>query len=228
MRNDKIFLKKPVHFETLQAVMSGKTSQRYYVVPGQTEKYPSMTTILSTHNQDGIEEWRKKVGDREANYVIKCAVRRGNRIHTMAEDYLNGADVCEAGYNIFDQASYGQIKRILNTHVDNIRAQEATVYSNKLRVAGRFDLFAEYASVLSLIDFKTSKYNKPEAWMENYFLQTAGYAYCIWEMTGIYIPQIVIISAVDDDNFGHVTIKKTDDYVSKFFDVVKAWHKEND
>ena len=53
--------------------------------------------------------------------------------------------------------------------IDNIRALEATMYSDHLRLAGQADCIAEYDGRLSIIDFKTSK-KKKEKWMcENYF-----------------------------------------------------------
>ena len=51
--------------------------------------YPSVTTILSIRNKEGIFEWRKRVGEDVANYVARKAANRGTSVHHMCEDYLN-------------------------------------------------------------------------------------------------------------------------------------------
>ena len=42
--------------------------KRFYITPEGNE-YPSITTVLSSHNKKGLFEWRKRVGDQVANYV---------------------------------------------------------------------------------------------------------------------------------------------------------------
>ncbi len=40
--------------------------KRYYITP-EGEEYPSITTVLSGRNKEGLSEWRKRVGDEVAN-----------------------------------------------------------------------------------------------------------------------------------------------------------------
>jgi len=62
--------------------------KRYYVTSEGT-KYPSITTVLSVLSKQGIMEWRKRVGDDVANYIMRTAASRGTAVHKMCEDYLN-------------------------------------------------------------------------------------------------------------------------------------------
>ena len=41
-------------------------SPRVYVTP-EGNHYPSMTSVLSVLSRDGIEQWKKRVGEKAAN-----------------------------------------------------------------------------------------------------------------------------------------------------------------
>ena len=62
--------------------------KRFYVTP-EGNKYPSITTVLSLRNKEGLFEWRKRVGNDVANYVARTSSARGTAVHHMCEDYLN-------------------------------------------------------------------------------------------------------------------------------------------
>ena len=66
--------------------------KRYYITP-DGNKYPSITTGLSSRNKKGLFEWRKKVGEDVANYVARTAANRGTKVHHMCEDFLNNKEV---------------------------------------------------------------------------------------------------------------------------------------
>ena len=62
--------------------------KRYYLTH-DGDMYPSITTVLSVRNKQGLMEWRKRVGNEVANYVAGKAAARGTAVHHMCEDYLN-------------------------------------------------------------------------------------------------------------------------------------------
>ena len=62
--------------------------KRFYETP-EGNKYPSITTVLSTRKKEGLWEWRKRVGNDVANYVARTSAARGTAVHHMCEDYLN-------------------------------------------------------------------------------------------------------------------------------------------
>ena len=61
---------------------------RHYVTP-EGNKYPSITTVLSEYSRQGIMEWRKRVGNEEANRVSGKASTRGTKLHKACESYLD-------------------------------------------------------------------------------------------------------------------------------------------
>src|SRR5690606_23983715 len=99
----------------------------------------------------------------------------------------------------FNLVMYKQIEKVLKRKVNNIRCSEGRLYSNKLKVAGSVDLIADYEGKPAVIDFKTSAKNKKKEWIEAYFLQVSMYSFMFWEMTGIFINDIVIIIAVEQE-----------------------------
>ena len=171
---------------------------RLYETP-EGNKYPSITTILSVRNKKGLMEWRKKVGNDVANYVARTAANRGTKVHHMCEDYLNN-DFDEEKHkkNFLPYCLFTQLKEQGLSKIDNIHAQEAGLYSDKYKVAGRVDCIAEYDGVLSIIDFKTSTKERNDDWNENYYIQCSAYAEMYEERTGTEINQNVILVVTED------------------------------
>ena len=192
--------------------------------------YPSVTTITGQMTKKAITEWRARVGEKEANRVSKAASSRGTSIHKLCEQYvLNKMDdvsVMPSNKEMFDAMS-----NHLRDHVDNIHGVESFLYSDFLRTAGQVDCIAEYDNVLSVIDFKTSKKKKPEAWIQNYFVQAAAYSFMFEERTNIQIPQLVIMIGVDGDDEPQVFTKNTKErnqYLLQFLDLRKQYDEASD
>jgi len=192
-------------------------SGRYYKTP-TGDLYPSATSVVGLLGKEAIEKWKKRVGEEEAAKISQKAAARGTRMHKLCEDYLNGDPINPADYNFEDQLNFSMLRKYLDSHVDNIHVQESRLYSDYLKMAGTVDLVAEYDGRLSIIDFKTSKKMKEESWILGYFCQATAYAIMYEELTGIPVPQIVIMIMVDD-NEPQVFIKKRNDYVKPLLDV---------
>ena len=77
---------------------------------------------------------------------------------------------------------------------------------------------ATWDGVPSIVDFKTSRKLKREDWIESYFLQATAYSIMFEELTGVNIPQFVILVAVDHEE-PQVFIKSTDNYKNKVIDL---------
>jgi len=195
---------------------------RYYKTP-DGKLYPSVTTVLGRmSDKSGLVEWRKRVGEEEANRVSTFAATRGMAIHGMCEDYVLGRDIDEMPSNM---SMFNQIKIVLDACVNNIRAIECPLMSHHLKLAGTCDLIAEFNGTTSIIDYKTSSRWKKKEWIESYFLQTALYSYMLWEMTGIQAKRIVLIIGVDDSNVAQVFIEDPRHYLPKAVDQVKSYHQ---
>ena len=180
---------------TLESVTL-ENGTRYYMTPNG-KKYPSVTTILSSLSKEGIVQWRKAVGEEEANRITRRATNRGTRYHKICENYLNNEK--DIGIKtIFEKLLFDSTLPLLN-RINNIHYQETKLYSDHLRLAGTVDCIAEFDGRLSVIDFKTSTREKFRDDIHSYFIQCSAYAIMYEERTGIPIDKIVIIMAVEDD-----------------------------
>ena len=63
---------------------------RYYKIPDEEEliKMVSITSVTSHFNKEIFINWRKKVGNEEADRITKAATTRGTDMHTLTEHYL--------------------------------------------------------------------------------------------------------------------------------------------
>ena len=86
----KTFNHVPVTLQDIKA--RNKDGTRLYETP-DGNFYPSVTTVLSVRNKQGLHEWRKRVGNDVANYVARTSAARGTAVHHMCEDYLNNEDM---------------------------------------------------------------------------------------------------------------------------------------
>lgn len=186
---------------------------RVYQTP-TGKAYPSVTSVLGMMDKSDFFEWRKRVGEEEANRVAARAARRGTAIHTLCEDYLNGKT---PEVSMFDQQVFNSIVPHLDL-IDNIHALESKLYSDYLQVAGTVDCVAEYDGKLSVIDFKTSRRIKAKEDIPGYFIQTSAYAVAFEERTGIPIERLVIIMGVDDEQ-PLIFKEKRDNWIGQFMDL---------
>ena len=199
-----------------------ESGRKYYTPEGNA--YPSITTVLSIVGKDSIQEWRKRVGEEEANRISGQATTRGTAVHKLAEDYLNNVENWKEGHMPANLFSFTQIKQILDERVNNVWFQEEFLYSDKLKCAGQVDCIAEFDGQLSIIDFKTSRKPKKAEWITNYFIQASFYAAAFYERTGIPIKQGVIVIMVDGDD-PQVFKVNTYDYLSHFLSVRKKYRE---
>jgi CRISPR/Cas system-associated exonuclease Cas4 (RecB family) len=195
--------------------------KRYYTTPDGV-KLPSVTTVIGAKGKQAILEWRKRVGDEEANKISRKATSRGTNVHTLCERYLNN----ESLGDIMPDAKemFLPLKPILN-RINNIHYQECALWSLQLGMAGRVDCIAEFDGVLSVIDFKTSRRPKKKEDIDNYFAQCVAYACMYEEMIGVGIDQIVIIMAVEGSE-PLVFVEKTENHLNTLLEYIK-YYREN-
>jgi len=176
--------------------LKAKTTEqgRRYFVEGNA--YPSVTTVIGEKKKKSIIEWRRKVGEDEANKISKRATTRGNKCHKLAEDYLSNKPLDRYRDDVLSLGLFHQIRPYID-RINNIHALEESLYSHTLRLAGRVDCIAEYDEELAIIDFKTSTKFKREEWIQDYFSQETAYAIMFQELTGLKVKQLVTIIAVE-------------------------------
>jgi len=161
--------------------------------------FPSVTSVLGSKlDKSGLEQWKKRVGEEEANKVSIQATNRGREVHDLCEKYLLNDPNYRAGAMPVNLFTFNTIKPYLDSRIGKIFGIELYLWSKSLNSAGACDLFAEWDGIPSIIDFKTSKRAKRPDMIESYFLQTTAYSIMAQELTGIETPQIVVLIAVDD------------------------------
>ena len=200
---------------------------RLYETP-EGNYYPSITTVLSVRNKKGLHDWRKRVGDDVANYVARKAANRGTAVHHMCEDYLNN-DFDEEKHKkkFLPYVLFNQLRESVLRKVNDIYSQEAGLYSDKYKVAGRVDCIAEYDGELSIIDFKTSSKERSDEWNESYYIQASAYAEMFEERTGIAINQVVIL-VVTEDGVVQEFVKNKTEYLPLLSDAIEEWKVKNE
>ena len=198
--------------------------KRFYATPAG-ELYPSITSILGEFSKKSIQEWRKRVGAEEANKVSGKASRRGTRLHSVCEKYIQNNE----GFLQGELPHIVELFKTIEPHlerIDNVHAVELGLYSDHFGVAGRTDLIAEFDGKLSVIDYKTSNRTKKKEWCESYFAQCAFYAVAYEELTEIPVPQVVVIIAVDNEQ-PQLFVEKRDDWIDKIWEAKKLYELNN-
>ena len=171
--------------------------KRHYVTP-DGNKYISITTLLSNLSKAGIQKWRKRVGEVEANRISTKASRQGTGVHSICESYIKNEYGYLDGRMPHLAEMFSSIQPLLD-RIDNVHCVEGALYSDELKLAGRTDLIAEFDNELAVIDYKTSRKIKTWEMCHSYFMQGAFYAHAYEERTGIPVNDIVIIMAVENE-----------------------------
>ena len=117
---------------------------------------------------------------------------------------------------------FRQLQPFLNK-IDNVCETEIALYHDYLMFGGTSDCIAEYNGTLSIIDFKTSRAEKYEEYIEDYFLQTTLYSMMYHNQTGIPIFQIVILISAEDGTSKEF-VKNINDYVDLLFQRISQFN----
>ena len=153
------------------------------------------------------------------------AANRGTAVHNMVEDYLNNVDLDQVEKykkQFLPRMMFNVLKPELS-RINNIRLQEAQMFSTDYTVAGRCDCIAEYDGVLSVIDFKTSTKEKAEDWIENYFIQGSAYAQMFKEHFAEEVTQVVILITTEEGTT-QVFKKNSIEYLPQLKDAIEKFY----
>jgi|694.fasta_scaffold00120_99 hypothetical protein len=196
---------------------------RFYESPMTGHWYPSVTTVTGFAKKDFWTKWRSNPENRKTSDL---AIARGNMMHELAEAYLKKEYEKIDRVPLSDKVLFVQLKKYLD-RINSVYAQEIPMWSDTLRMAGRFDCIGEYDGKPSIIDFKSSKTEKKPEWILNYFQQATAYAHMWVERTGQKLPQIVILVSCDngaDQEF----IRSPLDYRESLRDAIDNYWANND
>ena len=201
---------------------------RYYEVGDVV--YPSVTSVISFISRKKFADWRAKVGEEEANRKTKRATTRGTRLHSVFEHYINNED-----YKSLDEYKvplinlmFNSAKAHLDTRINNIYHQETNMSSPRLCLAGTVDLICEVDGELAIVDFKTSEKSKPEAWLEDYFVQLSAYWAMFAERTGVVPKKLVVFLVGENGDIQIVERRNIIDYLNTLKDYVSQFIQYRD
>jgi hypothetical protein len=216
------FVKLPELDFDMKAVTTD--SGRVYLTPSG-KKYPSVTTILSSYGKKELFEWRKRVGEEEANKVAAKASRRGTALHTVCEKYLLNEMVGMKLTTLMPTTKelFFKIKSHIDENVGKVFALEQALYSDNLCVAGRVDCIAEWNGKLSIIDFKSSSKQKSKEKIGNYFMQCTAYAEMFGELTGNPIEQIVVLIGTEEGP-GQIFVESKENYMEQLNQQIRKFY----
>lgn len=187
---------------------------RVYVTP-EGKKYPSVTTVTGLYSREGIQKWRQRVGNAQANAVSKMASARGTKVHNMFENYVKNEEVSFKDVTRQEKFMFMAVKPIIDLYLDEVWAVECKLYSDELESAGQVDLIGIWNGQPAIIDWKTSSKRKPKKFIKNYCMQLAAYAQMFEELTGKDMAIGNVVIAVQEDHPQVFTIHK-DNHLDDF------------
>ena len=144
------------------------------------EKLPSVTSILqatkSEEDKAALENWKQRVGHKEANKIKTEASSRGTSMHSYIEDFLRGR-INESFFESNEQYK-NMAKEIIDKGIkgklEEIFGMETTLrYPQKY--GGTADLVGIYLGKEAIIDFKQANKPKKVDYNQDYFLQLGAY-----------------------------------------------------
>jgi genome maintenance exonuclease 1 len=206
--------------ETIKRVILN--DKRYYQVDspehGLIGPFPSVTTILgSTADTTGIDQWKARVGEQEANKISQRALDRGNIMHRLCELYLNLPSSLSTQERLEETLALTRLDDEIDNQDNRAKILGGMMFYNYVR-SGSFDQIKNtvmqekflwthrhggYAGTVdnvselvdgrfAVIDFKTARKPKKEEWIEDYKLQVSAYSVAVWDRHKIKIEEAQI------------------------------------
>jgi genome maintenance exonuclease 1 len=185
---------------------------RRYITPDGF-KVPSVTTILdatkSEESKQALQNWRKRVGYKKAQEITTEAAGRGTRMHKWIEDFIKEDKRGEPGSNPYSQQSHLMATQIIEQGLpkcDEFWGTEVSLYFPEV-YAGTTDLCGIHEGDEAIMDHKQSNKPKKREWIDDYFVQTCGYALAHNEVYNTKIRKGVIFMCVKPELVGGVWAK---------------------
>ena len=198
------------------------------------EKLPSVTSILQATKSDedkaALENWKQRVGHKEANKIKTEASSRGTSMHSYIEDFLRGR-INESFFESNEQYK-NMAKEIIDKGIkgklEEIYGMETTLYYPK-KFAGTADMVCVYKGQETIIDFKQSNKPKKVDYIQDYFLQLGAYTLAHNVVYKTNITSGVILLCTKDILFQEFKIEgaELEMYQNLFLGRVKKFYELN-
>lgn len=192
------------------------------------KRFWSMTTFLGLTESDPgwYERWVASVGQEHADAESERCCRRGESIHLAIELHTQNRPTEEVKAAAAEHyRMFTQLKKAADTNVSLIYGQELLVFSERLKLGGRLDLFAKWAGEPAIIDWKGSNHIKTVQDVEDYKHQLCGYSLCVQERYGVKIEKLVNVIANERSLQPTIIITKRSEVIDSFFARLRRFHE---
>ena len=196
-----------------------KNGLRFYQVTQGEEvvaTMPSVTTVLGeTKDKSGLDKWRKKVGEAEADRISTLSMNRGTVMHRLIElykplegskqekleelkvlaetdhevnqfkDHPDGQLFLDEGWKFFYKF-YFSSSQFFDRVEEVLAAEEFLWTTKKGGWAGTVDNVSKLKDdKIVIIDYKNSRKPKQDHWIQDYYIQASAYWLAYWDMYGV-------------------------------------------
>ena len=204
---------------------------RHYSV--NQENLPSVTTILkateSEEKKAKLEDWKQRVGHKQAEIISREATSRGSSMHDYLEKFLQGKlNMDLLGDNTLEKMMADQIiENGLRNKLNEIWGCEATLYYPG-KYAGAADCIGIYENKETIIDFKQSNKPKKDEWIDDYYLQCAAYSLAHNKVHSSNITQVAILLCTKDNIFQRFIVEgeRLISYQNQFLEKVEQFYSQ--
>lgn len=207
--------------------------KRHYCLPDGS-KVASVTTILDKtkpeETKQALENWRNRIGHKQAQAITSEAANRGTRMHTYLEHYIINDDMKDFPSNPYAQTSWFMASEVILKGFDNITefwGNEVSLYYSGL-YAGTTDGVGIWKGKPAIIDFKQTNKPKKKEWIGDYFMQTCAYAHAHNNMFGTTIDTGVIMMCSRPDEKDPKSLPTYQEFViegDEFIHWSNEWNK---
>ena len=206
---------------------TARNGKRHYETPdGRT--VPSVTTILSaTKDMTHLMEWRKRVGEQEAQRISTESANIGTVMHRSLEKHVKGEDRTP-GSNLIQQKAHKMANVIIENglnEVSEVWGSEVSLYYPEL-YAGTTDLVGVCKGAPAIMDFKQARKLKKKEWVEDYFLQLVAYAEAHNKTYDTQIKTGRIFICTQNNEFQTFEIDDYDKWTGKWYAKLEEYYRK--
>jgi genome maintenance exonuclease 1 len=209
-------------YNELKRVTTIDKKRKYQLPDGSA--VPSVTTILdatkSQEQREALANWKKRVGEQQAQQISTEAANVGTLMHKNLELYIESHER-KVGSNVIHQKAYNMSNVIIAEglrNVSEIYGTEVSLYYEGL-YAGTTDCVGLWKGNLAILDFKQTNKPKKKEWIKDYYCQLAAYAQAHNEMFGTDIKTGVVLMCSRDLDYQEFVIEG-----QEFENAVEEWN----
>ena len=186
-------------YKNCRQVNDPVTRKRVYVTP-DGESLPSVTTILgATKDMTALNEWRKRIGEENANQITREAAGVGTAMHANLERFIIGEQRQPGNNPVHIQANAMADVIIENglSKLSEVWALEQSLYFPGL-YSGTTDGIGVFDGVPTVFDHKQTNKPKKSEWVDDYRIQLVAYILAHNEVYGTDIRRGVVFMCSRD------------------------------